>query len=55
LRHRELAEVELFDAGKSCRDVVIELRQPASVGVVLHNDFARLYALFSIFAWTEPA
>jgi hypothetical protein len=33
---------ELFDAGKSCREVVIELRQPANVVVALYNDFARL-------------
>jgi hypothetical protein len=33
---------ELFDAGKSCREVVIELRQPAEVVIALYNDFARL-------------
>jgi hypothetical protein len=33
---------ELFDAGKSCRDVVIELRQPAAVVVALYNEFIML-------------
>jgi hypothetical protein len=33
---------ELFDAGKSCREVVIELRQPAAVVIALYNAFVRL-------------